>query len=42
VLVHGTPFPLLVPASVQRPGDTGESVWVQWPDSVLESEDALE
>jgi hypothetical protein len=43
VLIHHTPFQILVPQSVKlRPGDAGPgSWWVRWPERVLDQEDPL-
>src|ERR1700681_68826 len=42
VLVWGTPFALKVPVMVIKPGKPGKTVWVSFPDSVLEAEDPTE
>jgi HEPN domain-containing protein len=39
VLIWGTPFGLKVPVTVVRPGTPGRTVWVSFPDSVLDTED---
>lgn len=38
VLIWGTPFALKVPVTVTTPGRPGKTVWVSFPDSVLENE----
>lgn len=42
VVMWGTAFAKEVPTAVAWPGEPGESVWVSFPDSVLESERASE
>ena len=41
VCVFNTPFALEVPVIVSTPGKPGETIWLQIPDQVLESEDSL-
>ena len=38
VLIWGTPFTLEVPTTVTTPGTPGKTVWLSFPDSVLDTE----
>ncbi|MBJ7318063.1 MAG: hypothetical protein JHC96_04610 [Brevundimonas sp.] len=42
VRIFGTPFEIRVPTSTHSPGVPGETIWVEFPDRVLEREEALD
>lgn len=42
VRVFGTPFEMRVPTSTHTPGVPGETIWVEFPDRVLDRETALD
>tara|TARA_R110002051_G_scaffold269600_1_gene329800 strand:+ start:12459 stop:13463 length:1005 start_codon:yes stop_codon:yes gene_type:complete len=42
IRIFGTPFEMRIPTSTHSPGVPGETIWVEFPDRVLERENALD
>lgn len=42
VLAHGTPFRIKVPTAIISPGRPGKTIWVQYPDAVLDGENVAD